>query len=510
MPLNGEVTAQPAILRLRDDLQTAGFGEEALAELWGADAAAALRRGQREPALRALRSHTAGGALATIARLFVLGLGVDRAGLDRALPSLGADGAIGLGLAGSAGDLVLPAVDLRPHGFVDAHGVGDWWIVSDLGEVATGRPLRDDHVLGVGGASTTLGALMIPSPVGSVLDLGTGCGIQALQASRHARRVVATDISRRALHFARLNAHLNGVTNIEFREGSMFAPVAGELFDHIVSNPPFVITPRVEGVPVYDYRDGGLVGDALVEDVVRGAAEHLAVGGIAQLLGNWEYRRGVDAFERIGGWIDASSPAIDAWVIEREVQDPALYAETWIRDGGTRPGEAFDALYAEWLDDFAGREVTAVGFGYVTLRRAEGAPTLRRLERVAGQLGHNPTGIGQHLAVCLAAHDWQAETDDDEFGRAHLVVAADVTEERHYWPGAEDPTVMTLRQGGGFGRSVPLDTGLAAFVGACDGDLSVAAIIAALAELLEADGRELRAELLPRIRDLVVTGFLSP
>jgi len=510
MPLNGVVPAQPAISRLRDDLFTAGFGEESLAALWGADAAAALRRGQRGPALRALRARTGRGALATIARFFVLGLDVDRVDLELALPALGVDGAIGLGVAEPAGGAILPAVDLRPHAFVDAHGVGAWWILSDLGEVATGRPLREDHVLGVGGASMTLSALMIPSPVDSVLDLGTGCGIQALHASRHARRVVATDISARALHFARLNADLNGVTNIEFREGSMFTPVAGEWFDHIVSNPPFVITPRVDGVPAYDYRDGGMIGDALVEQVVKGAAAHLAVGGVAQLLGNWEYRGGAEAFPRIGGWIDAASPAVDAWVIEREVQDPALYAETWIRDGGTRPGEAFDVLYAAWLDDFAAREVSSVGFGYLTVRRAAGSPTLRRLERVAGQLGHNPTGIGQHLAVCLAAHDWQAAIDDHGLGRAHLVVATDVTEERHYWPGADDPTVMTLHQGGGFGRSVPLDTALAAFVGACDGDLSVAAIVAALAQLLDADERALRAELLPRIRDLLVTGFLSP
>jgi hypothetical protein len=84
-----------------------------------------------------------------------------------------------------------------------------------------------------------------------------------------------------------------------------------------------------------------------------------------------------------------------------------------------------------------------------------------------------------------------------------------VTEERHYWPGAEDPTVMTLHQGGGFGRSVPLDTGLAAFVGACDGELSVRAIVAAIAQLLDVDAAALGAELLPRIRELVITGFLS-
>lgn len=69
---------------------------------------------------------------------------------------------------------------------------------------------------------------------------------------------------------------------------------------------------------------------------------------------------------------------------------------------------------------------------------------------------------------------------------------------------------MTLRQGGGFGRSLPLDTGLAALVGACDGELSVRAIIAAIAQLLEVDTAALSTDLLPSIRELVTTGFLRP
>lgn len=89
-----------------------------------------------------------------------------------------------------------------------------------------------------------------------------------------------------------------------------------------------------------------------------------------------------------------------------------------------------------------------------------------------------------------------------------LMVASDVTEERHYWPGDEDPTVITLRQGGGFGRSIEAGTALAALVGACDGELSVRAICAALAELLDLDEGALTAELLPSIRELVSTGVL--
>ena len=397
---------------------------------------------------------------------------------------------------------------------MDDAGVVAWHIVSDLGELTVGGALREDHVLGVGGASSTLSRLMMPLEVDTALDLGTGCGIQALHLRRHARRVVATDLSSRAVEMAARTLAVNAVDGVELRTGDLFAPVAGERFDHIVSNPPFVITPRAEGVPAYEYRDAGLVGDALVEGVVTQLAEHLTPGGIAQLLGNWEHRAGEPGLERVGGWLDAAAhrtgTGLDAWIVEREVQDAALYADTWIRDGGTRAGTPeSEALLDAWLDDFAARAVDAVGFGYLTLRRpATGAPTLRRLERLPGGLGHNPTGLGDHLRASLAAHDALARLDDRALGGLALVVAGDVTEERHYWPGAEDPTVMTLRQGAGFGREVPLDTGLAALVGACDGELAVGAIVDAVAQLTAVDAEALRAELLPRIRALVADGFL--
>ncbi|MFF1878558.1 methyltransferase [Leifsonia sp. NPDC058230] len=526
-----ETTA--AIAALRADLQAAGFTVAALSELWGSTGAEALHRGQRIPALRALetrRGQSGDSAIATLAELFVLGRPVTVDALARALPTAGVAGARELGLVrqpeqgdGEAGS-VEPAVDLRPYSFVDALGAAEWWIVSDLGELALGHALPVDHVLGVGGASLTLSGLMLQAPVERALDLGTGCGIQAMHASRHARHVVATDISVRALDLAALNTELNGIGNVEFRLGSLFEPVAGETFDHIVSNPPFVITPRTDGVPEYEYRDGGMVGDGLVEAVIRSAGEHLTPGGVAQLLANWEYRvpapvlgspaasAAVDAFDRVADWIDTAPVALDAWIIEREAQDAAEYAETWIRDGGTRPGTVdFDRLYDAWLSDFADRGVESVGFGYVLLRRpADGTPTLRRLERMHGALGASEAGLGVHLGAALAAHDWQSDLDDAAVAATRYVVSDDVTEERHFWPGDESPTAMLLRQGGGFGRTIQGGTALIALVGACDGELTAGAIVGALAQLLEVGEPELAAELLPVVRALVVDGFLRP
>jgi hypothetical protein len=518
-----EVVTDPAVTSaLAADLSAAGFTVDGVDALWGADAAEALHRGNRVPALRALAARGP-SALGTLATLFVLGLPVARTAADAAFPSVRVDELERAGIVRveevdapdvdtvDDADQVRPAVDLRPYAFVDDAGAGSWWIVSDLGELALGAALDEEHVLGIGGATTTLSGLQVPVPVRRVLDLGTGCGIQAMHARRFADQVVATDISRRALDIARFNAQLNGLDGIEFRLGSLFDPVAGERFDRIVSNPPFVITPRSEGVPSYEYRDGGMVGDALVETVLQGLADHLEPGGTAQLLGNWEHHWGVDGLDRVRGWFADSG--LDVWVVERERQDPNRYAETWIRDGGTKPGTpTFDHLVGAWLDDFQERRVIGVGFGYVVVRKPQpgGSAGLRRFERVPETLGSNPAGLGATVARVLDAAEWLAAHDDVALASAHLRVAGDVTEERFYWPGNDDPTVMTLVQGGGFGRRVDADTALAAFVGACDGELSVAAIVGALAQITGVDEQALAADLLPAARELVLDGLLSP
>lgn len=503
---------------LAADLDAADFRSEPLRRLWGDEADDALARGMREPILRAIAADA--GVLATLGRLFVLGIPQPRPAVAQALDTLGVDGLVTLGLAVADDEVLRPTALLRPQSFVDADGIGEWWIASDLDEVALDGALPADHVLGVGGASRTLAEIVMPIEVDRALDLGTGCGIQALLVARHAASVIATDISARALAYAEVNALINGVHNIEFRLGSMFEPVAGEAFDLIVSNPPFVITPRVEGVPEYEYRDGGLVGDALVEQFVRTVPAFLTVGGVAQLLGNWESRAGwpsTSGLDRLSSWVPGE---IDLWAIQREELTPLGYAELWIRDGGTTPRDAeFTPLLSAWLDDFEARGVTAVGFGYVLLRRPPAHETsqtspmdgasatfvksrepLRRVERMPQPVSN----VGGALRQGLAAHDLLAQSGLP----VTLIVSGDVTEARHLMPGDDDPSVIELRQGGGFGRTISVDPALAAFVGACDGELTVVQIVGALADLFEVPLAELWADIEPRIRRLVLDGML--
>lgn len=122
---------------------------------------------------------------------------------------------------------------------------------------------------------------------GRVLDLATGSGAIAL-AIAHERqhvRVVATDVAEAALAVARHNALQLHLSNVEFRTGDWYAPVAAERFALIACNPPYIAAddPHVErGVRRYE-PPGALFaaaeGLAALRVVVGEAPRHLVTGG---------------------------------------------------------------------------------------------------------------------------------------------------------------------------------------------------------------------------------------
>jgi release factor glutamine methyltransferase len=112
-----------------------------------------------------------------------------------------------------------------------------------------------------------------------VLDMGTGSGICAVFAARHARRVVAVDINLAAVRCAGINALLNHVEHkIDLRHGDLFAPVLEERFDLILFNPPFV-----QGPP-RDDRDRAWRSNDVAERFAAGLGAHLKPAGSALVL----------------------------------------------------------------------------------------------------------------------------------------------------------------------------------------------------------------------------------
>ena len=539
MPKAPRLTAKQASL-LRADLAQSGWGVESVEALLGPVAAAALQRELRAPALRVVRralvagagaastssaanapqgSDVAGYKVAVLTALFMLGEPVGADALETALPRTGVAGALAIGLvvptqSASGEQRYAPAVDLRPHEAEDAHGSVRWWVASDLGELVTGQALAPDHVLGIGRAGLTLAALTPRKPVETALDLGVGCGIQTLYLLRHVRQVVATDISTRALEFTAFNVALAGVDSarVQLRQGNLLEPVAGQRFDLIVSNPPFVITPpsvRQAGLPLMEYRDAG---GPILPALVRGLEDHLNPDGVAVMLGNWEHREGTSWRTSVNQWIGKS---LDAWIIQREVQDPVEYAAMWLRDGGLTPersGVAFENALAAWQEDFDSRQVSGVGMGYLVFHAPSVAATGAVVEpwRVLEEVPTSGQGaLGEHVAQVIAAHEALRGLDDAQVAALKLRTASGLSKEESLTP-TPVPTAPVIRQAEGFGRVIAVGMPEVALLSASDeGLLTVAQIAAAVASLTSEDPAAVLADMVAATRTFAHAGMVT-
>lgn len=154
------------------------------------------------------------------------------------------------------------------------------------------RPgLKPDAVMALGPTTELLARAAYPqADIGSALDLGCGCGVLALLLARAATRVVGTDLNPRAVAMAKLNAALNGIENVSFREADLFGSVEGERFDLIVSQPPFLGCSDDEASVLFLH--GGRRGDELTLRILEQLPDYLTNHGTGFVLA--DFGLGVD------------------------------------------------------------------------------------------------------------------------------------------------------------------------------------------------------------------------
>ncbi|WP_214369941.1 methyltransferase [Pseudonocardia sp. H11422] len=478
--------------QLRGFLLDADYTTGGVCALLGHDAHAALSRGEPEAAYRATRG---GGELGVLVRLLLLGGAEPEAAVSAAMGRTSR--LVEAGLLRETPEGLVAALDLRPYGDDE----GEWWVLSDL-DTPAARQDRD-HVTGVGGASLSLAAATVRRRVTGLLDLGTGCGVQALHATRHAGVVVATDVAPRALAMARATFELNDV-EVDLVEGRWLEPVADRSFDQIVSNPPFVPGPaRVD----YVYRDSGEAGDTALGKLLRDLPAQLNPGGVAQLLGSWLHVLGEDWPDRVRSWLP---PGVDAWIVQREVVDPAMHVGTWQRDAGldvTSPGARRQA--AAWLDWMESQRVEGVGFGFIMLRRTDSAPTVV-FEDLPGAMD-DP--LGPEMAGWLDRVGWLRDHSSDEaLLGARFSLTPTAVLERYEVPGDEgwaDAGAAVVRADGPRWRH-EVDAPAAALLAGCRGELPLSELIALLSFAHDRPAGDLVRATLPAVREFVRHGVLLP
>jgi len=471
-------------------LADAGYSQTALAETLGISCA--HERQDVEVVYRRVRTNSPYNILV---RLFWLGRAVSESVLHEKLPGLNVEELVGTGLLNSQDGMFRSAAKLTPY--------HELLLVSDFAPEIH-RELSADHVLGVGAASLTLKSLTVRRKVKTALDIGTGAGIQAFLAERHADHVIGTDTNPRALNFARFNAKLNGIDGIEWREGSLYEPVAEQKFDLLVSNPPYVISPESRFV----FRDANLPGDAVSEQVVRGAGQRLSEGGFACILFNWHHQDETDWDSRPKSWM--SNTGCDGWLICFKSTDPLTYAADWLRTSVGQSSTEYGRCLDEWMAYYEQMGINQISAGGIIMRRRSQQPNWFRAHSI--DKGRCPGSCGDQIERIFAAEDLlQTITDDrqlleqrflfDEHHRLeHQLAVRDGC-----W--AVNSEHLYASEGIPFAGN--MDMYIANLLAGCDGRRTLRELIEAVADRMQTNPETVGPACLATVRKLMQAGFLS-
>jgi methylase of polypeptide subunit release factors len=432
--------------------------------------------------------------LGTALRALFLGLPTPT---EEAARAFGADGLKALERTQLArvGRRVVPQARILP--------VGELLIAADGHSRGGDDP--PDYVAAYSPASHVCASLTPRHHVERALDVGTGSGAQALLAAAHADRVVATDVNPRALAYTQLNAALNGLDNVEVRRGSLFEPVAGEQFDLITCNAPYVISPEHR----WAYRDAGGQGDEVSELVVREAVAHLADEGFATLLVSWLGRSQEAPDERVIAWTEQTD--CDAWVLVAWEDDPLGHAAGW-NSHLAGDGRAFEDAIDEWLGYFDRLGAGWVSEGAVLLHKRGGGGYTTRVDSFDDETLED---AGEQIERAFAARAQLAELESrDDLLDVNLSVVAPLRFEQELEPWREGATVVESRIALDEGTNSVLETSPHALevVKSLNGNTTLAATIDAVADRLglsQADVAKLRGDAVELSEELLELGALQ-
>jgi methylase of polypeptide subunit release factors len=377
----------------------------------------------------------------------------------------------------------------------------EFLIVSDHA-VSRAGALRKDTVPWPSPTSLLCYHLSMRTPVGRTLDLGTGSGLLGLAAAAHSGSVVATDLNPRAREFCLFNAALNGVSNMEFREGSAFEPVRGERFDLILANPPFFVTPSVRRI----YSDNSMELDGFCRMLVRQAPEYLNENGYCQMLLEWVQVKGQPWQERLGEWF--AGLECDAWVMVSYMRSSADYAMFRVQEDRDEAGSAAAQaeLVSTWQRYFESNQVEAICGGMLALRRREGHNWVRMEE-----LKFMPTRpFGDFMRRVFESCDYLESHSDEELleTRPALPASARLTKQFAISPEGWKLTSVDLQSGEGLPYALAMQPQVADFVALCDGKRTLKEIADLVAATAGVDPAVVRRESCGIIRRVADRGMV--
>ncbi len=477
--------------RIRDVLARANYSEPGVCAALGIDNLGRLG----DCKLPALLRRTSGGTpLETLVRAFVLGQTVDLQAVERAIAPMTVAEWREIGLITVTGSSVLGRLQIRCYqGLI---------FVYDFPRRGHGG-LPQDYVMGVSPSSLVLAGMTVRNANGSTLDLGSGCGIQAILASPHSQRVVGVDCNPRAIGVTQFNSRLNGIGNVEFREGDMFGPVQGEKFDLIVSNPPFIISPENR----HFFLNSGLEDDEICRKIVKQSPQYLNEGGYCILNANWAVLEKEDWRARLTGWFEGTE--CDGLVFQQDTRDLGDYAANLIEVGNDEETE-YMKIFDDWMDYYARRRITGIGQGVIVMRRASGRRNWFAVEPAPANITY-PSGNDVQLLVRLRTFLHSLPNEKDLLD-VHLKLAPNVKLDQtcESSGGSWRQVSGRVRRVGGLEYSGVLDGPSAAALVQWDGTRPLKDYLTQLSASMSTDLATLLPSAFPIICRLVEQGFLIP
>ena len=421
---------------------------------------------QQNPTLRELPSRRLGNlpdllertseltALHVLLRWFFLGVPLEAESIAGVVPAPVITQMVETGMLVADGGRLTPTVMLTPcEGFLFA--------ADPAGTLES--PESSAMVLWPNPSTRLLQMFTIRRPWGATLDLGAGCGILAVLAARHSQQVVATDLNPRATEFARFNAWLNGVRNVECLTGDTFEPVEGRTFDLIMSNPPFFVTPSAGQI----YCENNMELDGYCRELVRAAPRFLNENGFLQITFEWVQVRGQAWQDRLKEWLQDTG--CDAWELRSYARTAAAYAAE--RINGITPYSPLpgNQTFDEWMAYYRDRQVEEIHGGILAMRRRSGMNWIR-IEEVTN-LDCRST-FGESVLELFSNHDrLEADRSVDQMmaWKPRLPSDAWIDQQLDLEAGQWKPSSMQLRRPGGLPSSLALDPLVADFLRKCDG-----------------------------------------
>lgn len=442
--------------------------------------------------LNPLLEKTAGDdILHVLARLFFIAWHVDAKVCEAVFPKQVLQTAIDSGMLYRENDQIHSRVVVVPYKGLHA--------VCDAVRLRADAP---DKVTGPSRSTYMVSYASIRGQDEVTLDLGTGTGALAMEATTYSKSVIGTDVNARAIDFARFNAALNGVQNVSFCAGDAFQPVMGQKFTRIIANPPFFLSRASK----YTFSDSPLELDGFTEQLARQAPSFLQDGGFFQMICEWVQVGDQPWPERLKAWTERSG--CDVFVLRRSESlfTPVQYSEHRMQEAQLLHNNPSPDMFEDQLSHLKEKGVTLVCGGIFSMRKRSGS---NWFETAIG----NPAGdeLGESILRRFNQLTITHTRPEAELLKERYRFAGDAAiQQRHAlkdgrWEVLGGEIIST----GGFEGKFAVDSVVSQFLPLFDGNATIGEIATHVAEDLKLKSQEAEKRCIDLTRRLLRNGFVE-